>query len=64
MAKKEIVSASSTNCYTYEVIMVIQVLAEDKQAADEKLDREGGYVSKRTVILRDTVGLYDGSTSK
>lgn len=64
MADKKTEVASSTTCYTYEVLMVVQVLAEDKDKADEKLDREGGYVSKRTVILRDAVPLYDGNASK
>lgn len=63
-SKKSPAVVSTTNCYTYEVLMVIQVLAEDKEKADDKLDREGGYVSKRTVILRDTVPLYDGNSDK
>ena len=51
-----------TSCYSYEVLMVIQVLAENKESADEKLDKEGGYVSKRQVLLKDVSPLYNGST--
>jgi hypothetical protein len=49
-----------TLCFTYEVKMVIQVLARDKDEADTKLDAEGGYISKREVTFRDMVDLYSG----
>ena len=50
----------STKCYTYAVTMVIQVLAENEQAAKEKLDKEGGYVTNRVTNLVDAVSLYNG----
>lgn len=56
--KKE---TSSTSCFTYEVTMIVQVLAESREDADGKLDREGGYVSRRDVVLKDVAYLYDGS---
>jgi hypothetical protein len=40
-----------TICFTYEVKMVIQVFAEDLKKANEKLDKEGGYISSRRVSL-------------
>jgi hypothetical protein len=40
-----------TICFTYEVKMVIQVFAEDLKKANEKLDKDGGYVSSRRVSL-------------
>ena len=49
-----------TQCYTYEVTMVIQVLAENEKTAQEQLDSQGGYVTKRNVILKDSVSLYSG----
>ena len=49
-----------TNCFTYKVEMIVQVLADDESKAQEKLDKEGGYVSKRTVKLMDSVSLFDG----
>jgi hypothetical protein len=50
-----------TSCYSYEVLMVVQVLAENKESADEKLDKDGGYVTKRQVLLKDVSPLYNGS---
>lgn len=55
MTKSEI-----TNCYTYEVTMLVQVLAEDEETASAKLDRDGGYITKREVVLKDTISLYSG----
>jgi hypothetical protein len=47
-----------TSCYTYEVTMLVQVLAPTKEIADAKLDQDGGYVSKRTVEFVRSVVLY------
>jgi len=49
-----------TNCYTYEVKMIIQVLAKDEKTAKDKLDKDGGYVTKRDVELKDSISLYSG----
>jgi hypothetical protein len=54
----------STKCYTYAVTMVIQVLAENEQSAKEKLDKEGGYVTKRTTVLVDAVSLFSGESKE
>ena len=51
----------ATSCFTYEVTMTVQVFAENLEAADQKIDSEGGYVSRRNVVLKDTVKIYDGS---
>lgn len=32
-----------TQCFTYEVTITCQVLAESKEEADERLDSQGGY---------------------
>lgn len=53
-------SVKETFCYSYEVLMVVQILAQDKDSANEKLDKEGGYVTKREVTLKDVVPLYSG----
>jgi hypothetical protein len=54
-----------TSCYTYEVTMLIQVLASTKESADEKLDKEGGYISKRDVVFKNSTLLYkDGLDAK
>ena len=43
-----------TNCYTYKVEMIIQILAKDLLAAEEKLEAIGGHVSSRKVELLKT----------
>ena len=50
-----------TNCFTYKVEMVVQVLSKDEKSARELLDKNGGYVSNRTVKLMDSVPLFSGS---
>ena len=47
----------STRCYTYEVRMVIQILADDEDTAKKQLDDKGGHVSSRKVRLLDSVPL-------
>ena len=54
----------STKCFSYEVTMVIQVLAESEQSAKEKLDKEGGNVTKRTTVLVDAVSLFSGDAKE
>ena len=44
--------------------MIVQILAEDEAKAREQLDKNGGYVSKRTVNLMDSVALYAGETNE
>lgn len=61
MAKQEskTTQEKNTKCYTYEVRMLIQVLSDDDdKAAQLKLDKEGGYVTRREVKLLDVVSLY------
>jgi hypothetical protein len=53
MAKEE-----ETSCYTYQVTMIVQILAKDELTAREKLDKDGGYVTKRDVELKDSIALY------
>ena len=57
-------SVEKTSCYTYKVEMIIQVLAKDQQTAQKKLESEGGYVTKRSLTLQDTVALFDGEQKK
>lgn len=53
-----------TSCFTYEVVMVVQILADSRLTADKQLEENGGYVSKRTVTLKDAVELYSGKSEK
>ena len=53
-----------TLCYTYEVTMIVQVLAPDRDIADAKLNQDGGHVSKRDVVFVKSTVLYkDGLDS-
>jgi len=52
--------ALDTHVYTYEVCMLIQILAENEAKAKEQLDSNGGYVTSREVTLKDSVKLYNG----
>lgn len=47
----------NTKCYTYEVKMIIQVLADDEISASDQLNEKGGYVSDRQVKLVKTIDL-------
>ena len=57
---KRVVSGqeNTTNCYTYKVEMIIQMLAKDEQSARNTLDSQGGYITKRTVELINTTEIY------
>ena len=50
----------STHAYTYEVKMVVQILAEDEKEARSRLDNQGGYVTSREVALKDSIPLFNG----
>lgn len=58
--KEENQGALDTHVYTYEVCMLIQVIAEDEKKAKEQLDSQGGYVTSREVTLKDSVKLFNG----
>jgi len=49
-----------TNCYSYKVEMIIQILAENEESARMQLDDKGGYVTTRRVKLMDSVPVYNG----
>jgi hypothetical protein len=43
-----------TNCYTYKVEMVIQILAKDLPTAADRLNTVGGHITSRKVELLET----------
>ena len=53
-----------TTCYTYKVEMIVQILAEDEPKAADQLEKNGGYVTSRKVVLMDSVPLFNGSQSE
>jgi hypothetical protein len=46
-----------TNCYTYKVEMIIQILAKDLPTAADKLNTIGGHITSRKVELLETTQL-------
>jgi hypothetical protein len=54
----DLLDVSESSAYTYEVTMVIQIVAPNKEIADAKLNQEGGYISKRDVKFLRSVLLY------
>ena len=46
-----------TNCYTYKVEMIIQILAKDLPTAADKLNTMGGHITSRKVELLETTQL-------
>ena len=50
-------TTEKTNCYTYKVEMVIQILAKDLPTAADKLNTLGGHITSRKVELLETTQL-------
>lgn len=55
---------TGTQCFTYNVNLVVQILAENEEVAREKLDKEGGYITARDVQFLDSVYLYNGKSKE
>jgi hypothetical protein len=47
-----------TSCFTFEVTMLVHVIADDEKKAKKQLDEQGGIVTKRDVKLVNTAILY------
>lgn len=45
-------------CFSYEVTMLVHVIADDEATAKSQLDEKGGIVTKREVKLINAVTLY------
>ena len=60
MSKDKDTGTLATHAYTYEVMMVVQILAEDEKEARNRLDNQGGYVTSRKVALKDSIPLFNG----
>ena len=50
--------------FTYQVNMIIQILAEDEDMAKGKLDKEGGYITKRDLELLNVAVLHNERKEK
>lgn len=47
-----------TQLFSYEVVMLVHIVADDQEAAQIQLDEKGGIVTKRDVKLLNTTPLY------
>jgi hypothetical protein len=47
-----------TQCFSYEVTMLVHIIADDEVSAKSQLDDQGGIVTKREVKLLNTAILY------
>jgi hypothetical protein len=47
-----------TQCFSYEVVMLVHIIADDEASATSQLDEKGGIVTKRDVKLVNTQTLY------
>jgi hypothetical protein len=47
-----------TKCFSYEVIMLVHIIADNETTAKTQLDEKGGIVTKRDVKLVNTQTLY------
>ena len=54
----------STQLFSYEVIMMVHIIADDEASAKSQLDEKGGIVTKRDVKLLNTATLYGEEKDK
>ena len=47
-----------TQLYSYEVVMLVHIVADNEETAKAQLDDKGGIVTKREVKLLNTATLY------
>jgi len=47
-----------TQLFSYEVNMLVHIVADNEQTAKAQLDEKGGIVTKRDVKLLNTATLY------
>ena len=53
-----------TQCFSYEVVMLVHVIADDEATAKGQLDEKGGIVTKREVKLVNSATLYGEDKDK
>jgi len=47
-----------TQCFSFEVVMLVHIIADNETTAKTQLDDKGGIVTKRDVKLLNTTTLY------
>ena len=53
-----------TQCFSYEVVMLVHIIADDEVTAKNQLDEKGGIVTKRDVKLVNSTILYGEDKDK
>jgi hypothetical protein len=53
-----------TQCFSYEVVMLVHIIADNETDAKTQLDEKGGIVTKRDVKLVNTQILYGEDKDK
>jgi hypothetical protein len=67
MSKDNVVKikeTKKTQCFSYEVNMLVHIIADDEATAKAQLDDKGGIMTKRDVKLLNTVTLYGEDQEK
>jgi len=54
----KIKETKATQCFSYEVTMLVHIIADNEASAKSQLDEKGGIVTKRDVKLVNTQTLY------
>jgi hypothetical protein len=60
--KKDTKTNLDTKVYSIEVKLTVQILAENEKDALERLDANGGYVTKREVEITNAIPLNSSTT--
>jgi hypothetical protein len=67
MSKDNVTSikeTKKTQCFSYEVVMLVHIIADNETDAKTQLDEKGGIVTKRDVKLVNTQTLYGEDKDK
>jgi hypothetical protein len=54
----KIKETKATQCFSYEVTMLVHIIADNETTAKNQLDEKGGIVTKRDVKLLNSAVLY------
>ena len=60
----KIKDTKKTQCFSYEVVMLVHIIADDETTAKNQLDEQGGIVTKRDVNLVNSTVLYGEDKDK
>jgi hypothetical protein len=53
-----------TQCFSFEVTMLVHIIADDVETAKSQLDEKGGIMTKRDVKLLNAITLYGEEKEK